>query len=193
MTGRRRSAAMRRAAIAAAALAATATLAATAAATVTATALRARRAGTEPGWSSGPRSVTDVDASGTRPVWYRAPVSTWWWLSRRSYAAFILREVSSVFVAWSVVVLLLLIRAVAAGPGSYADFLDWAGRPWVMVLDVVAFAFLLYHAVTWFRLTPAAVVIRLRGRRLPASAVVAPAYVAWAVVSVFVTWLLLRP
>jgi fumarate reductase subunit C len=126
------------------------------------------------------------------PRWYRAPVSTWWWLSRPSYAAFILRELSSVFVAWSVVFLLLLVRAVGRGADSYAGFLDWAATPWVVLLNVVTFAFVVYHAVTWFRLTPAAVVVRVRGRRLPGAAVVLPAYAAWVLVSAFVAWLLLR-
>src|SRR5206468_10337644 len=60
------------------------------------------------------------------PRWYRARVSTWWWLQRRSYVVFVLRELSSVFVAWSVVFILLLVRAVGDGPRAYAGFLAWA-------------------------------------------------------------------
>jgi fumarate reductase subunit C len=136
---------------------------------------------------SAPRAYTDY-----HPRWYRAPVSTWWWLRRRSYVAFILREISSVFVAWSVVFLLMLVRAVGKGPGSYADFLDWADTTWVIVLNVVTLGFLVYHAVTWFALTPKAMVVRLRGRRLPGSAVAASAYAGWVVVSAMVAWLVLR-
>jgi fumarate reductase subunit C len=126
------------------------------------------------------------------PRWYRARVSTWWWLGRPSYAAFILREVSSVFVAWSVVFLLLLVRAVGKGSNSYAHFLDWADTPWVVVLNAVTLAFVVYHALTWFQLTPAAMVVRLRGRRLPDAAIAASAYAGWVAVSAFVAWLLLR-
>ncbi len=69
---------------------------------------------------SAPRAYTEY-----HPRWYREPVSTRWWLRRRSYVAFILREVSSVFVvAWSVLFLLLLICAVGNGSGSYADYVD---------------------------------------------------------------------
>jgi fumarate reductase subunit C len=42
---------------------------------------------------------------------------------------FVLRELSSVFVAWFVVYLLLLITAVYRGSDSYRQFLDWAGNP----------------------------------------------------------------
>ena len=66
---------------------------------------------------SAPRAYTD-----NHPRWYREPVSTWWWLRRRAYVLFILREVSSVFVGWSVVFLLMLVHAVGKGPGSYAKF-----------------------------------------------------------------------
>jgi fumarate reductase subunit C len=136
---------------------------------------------------SAPRTYTDY-----HPRWYREPVSTWWWLRRRSYVAFILRELSSLFVAWSVVFVLLLVRAVGNGPSSYADFLDWAATPWVVLLNVVSLAFIVYHSLTWFQLTPKAMVVRLRGRRVPAAAIAGSAFAGWVVVSLFVAWLLLR-
>ena len=126
------------------------------------------------------------------PRWYRPRMSTWWWLGRRTYVAFILRELSSVFVAWTVVFLLLLVHAVAGGRGSYAAFLVWAGSAWVVALNLVTFAFLVYHAVTWFQLTPKAMVVRLRGRRVPGAVIAGSAYAAWVVVSAFVAWLILR-
>ena len=136
---------------------------------------------------SAPRIYTDY-----HPRWYRQPVSTWWWLRRRSYVAFILREVSSVFVAWSVLFLLMLIRAVGNGAGGYADFVDWADTPWVVLLNVVTLAFITYHSVTWFQLTPKAMVVRLRGRVVPGVAIAGSAFAGWVVVSLFVAWLLLR-
>ena len=59
------------------------------------------------------------------PRWYRTRVSTWWWLKRRPYLAFILRELSSVFVAWSVVFLLLLVAAVSGGGTATGS--SWPG------------------------------------------------------------------
>jgi fumarate reductase subunit C len=113
-------------------------------------------------------------------------------LRKRSYVAFILRELSSVFVAWSVVFVLLLVRAAGKGSGSYADFLAWADTPWVVVLNVVTLAFIVYHSVTWFRLTPKAMVVRLRGRLVPGAAIAGSAFAGWVVVTLFVSWLLLR-
>jgi fumarate reductase subunit C len=114
---------------------------------------------------------------------------TFWWIRRRSYAFFVLRELSAVFVAWSVVFVLLLVRALAQGEPEYRAFLGWAATPWVVVLNVVTLAFLVLHAVTWFNLTPAAMVVRLRGRRVPPAAVAGGAYAAWLVASAVVVWL----
>jgi fumarate reductase subunit C len=125
------------------------------------------------------------------PRWYRQRVSTYWWLRRGSYLAFILREVSSVFVAWAVVFLLMLVVAVSGGGESYRQFLDWAGRPWVVVLNLVALAFVVFHAVTWFNLAPQAMVVRVGGKRVPGVWIAAGNYAAWAVVSALVVWLVL--
>jgi succinate dehydrogenase subunit C len=122
---------------------------------------------------------------------YRRPVSTWWWLRKRTYFVFVMRELSSVFVAWLVVYLLLFVRAVGRGASAYDDFLDWADTPWVVVLNVVAFLFVLLHTVTWFSLTPQALDVRMRGTRVPAAAIIATQYVGLAVVSGFVLWLVL--
>jgi fumarate reductase subunit C len=126
------------------------------------------------------------------PRTYQPRMSTWWWLRKRSYFWFVMRELSSVFVVWFVVYLLLLVRAVGGGAAEYARFLDWAGTPWVVVVNVVAAAFLVLHTVTWFRLTPQAMVVRIRGQRLPGWVIIASQYVGLAVVSAFVVWLVGR-
>jgi fumarate reductase subunit C len=117
---------------------------------------------------------------------YRQRVSLFWWLSRRSYLAFVVRELTSVFVAWFVVYLLLLVRAVGAGPAEYQRFLDWSARPWVVALNAVALVFTVYHTVTWFAVTPQAMVLKVRGRRLPGRALAAALYLGWFAVSALV-------
>jgi fumarate reductase subunit C len=46
--------------------------------------------------------------------------------------------------------------------------------------------------VTWFNLAPKAMAIRLGGKRLPNLAIAGPNYIAWAVISAAVAWILLR-
>jgi fumarate reductase subunit C len=115
---------------------------------------------------------------------YRTKPSVWWWTSKRSYTLFALRELSSVFVAWLVVFMLLLVWSVSQGPQRYGRFLDVASNPLLVVLNVVALAFLLLHTVTWFNLTPKAMPIKV-----PAAVIVAGQWAGFVVVSGFVVWL----
>src|SRR5215831_11199424 len=81
------------------------------------------------------------------PRWYRPRMSTYWWLKRWSYLTFIAREVSSAFVAWSIVYLLLLIGAVHRGKADYESFLNWTSGLGVVLLNVLSFFFVVLHAV----------------------------------------------
>ena len=125
------------------------------------------------------------------PRWFRRRVSTYWWLERRSYLAFILRELSSVFVAWSVVYLLLLVRAVSRGESRYEQFLAWSGSPVVLVINAVSLCFVALHAITWFNLAPQAMAVRVLGKRVPGTLITASNYVAWALASALVVWFVL--
>lgn len=58
---------------------------------------------------------------------YRHPVERYWWARRRSYLRFMLREISCIFVAWFVLYLVLVLRAVGAGGNSYQRF--WTSAP----------------------------------------------------------------
>jgi len=125
------------------------------------------------------------------PRWLRTRVSTYWWLQRRSYLTFIARELSSVFVAWFVVYLLRLIRAVAQGPLAYQQFLESSAQPAVLLLNLLTLFFVVFHATTWFNLAPQAIVARFRGQRLHGSLIAASNYAAWVVTSAIVAWLVL--
>jgi fumarate reductase subunit C len=122
---------------------------------------------------------------------YLHHVSVFWWARRTSYLVFIMRELSSVFVAWFVVYLLLLVSAVHGGSERYQQFLDWSARPWVLLLNVVALMFVLLHGFTWFNLAPKALVVRIRGRQVPPRMVAAGHFGAWAVASAVVALIVL--
>lgn len=122
--------------------------------------------------------------------WLRRRVSTWWWLEKPSYFAFILREGSCMFVAWTVVFLLLLLSALRQGEEAYREFLAWSAAPGVLALNAATAAFLVYHAVTFFMAAPQAMVVRLGRRKVPGRAVLLGHYAAWAAASAFIAWLI---
>ena len=126
------------------------------------------------------------------PKWYRRRVSVWWWLQNRTYTKFVLRELSSIFVAFFAVVVLWKLRALVAGPEAYAQFLARMKSPLFVVVNGVAFLFVLFHAVTWFNLAPKAMAVRLGGKRVPDWVIQGMNYMAWVVVSAGVVWVLRR-
>lgn len=126
------------------------------------------------------------------PRWYRKHVSTYWWLVSWRYLKFILRELSSVAVAWFVVMTLLQLLALLNGPEAYARFTHRLQSPLLIALNVMAFCFLLLHTITWFNLAPRAMPVRVGGKRVPEFLVAAPNYALWVAASAAVAWLVLR-
>ena len=125
------------------------------------------------------------------PRWLRPHISTYWWLGKRSYFAFILREISSLFVAWGVVFVLMIVYAASRGAAAYAELLEWSGQPWVILLNVCSLLLVGFHAITWFNLAPQALVVRFGHRHVPGWLISASNYAAWVVVSAIVAWLLI--
>ncbi|MBI1872415.1 MAG: fumarate reductase subunit C [Acidobacteria bacterium] len=125
------------------------------------------------------------------PRWLRRPVSTYWWLQKRSYFAFILREASCIFVAWFVVYLLMLVRAVSEGEMSYRQFLSWSASPLILLVNLVSLLFIVLHAITFFEAAPRAMVVHVGGRRVPNGFVGAAHYLGLLAASVIVVWILL--
>ena len=126
------------------------------------------------------------------PKTYRAPMSTYWWLDRAPYLKFILRELSSVAVAWFVIVILLLINALKQGADSYAAFQTWLANPLLIAINVIALFFVVFHAITWFNLAPKAMAVRVGGKRVPNILIAGPNFVAWIVISAVLAWFILR-
>ena len=126
------------------------------------------------------------------PRWYRPRVSTYWWLWRRAYLKFILRELSSVPVAYFVTLTLVQVHALSDGPQAYADFQRWMTHPVFLTLNAISFLFVLFHTVTWFNLAPTAMAVRIGGRRVPGYLISGPNYLAWLVVSLLVAWYIVR-
>ncbi|TDB96150.1 fumarate reductase subunit C [Nonomuraea longispora] len=113
-----------------------------------------------------------------------------WFTHTRRYTLFVLRELTSVFVAWTVVYLLLLVDAVLGG--SLRDFAALASRPWMVAVNVVALAATAFHTITFLNLAPKATVVRLDGWRVPAWMIQGGNHSAWVLISVLIAYFILR-
>ena len=126
------------------------------------------------------------------PRWLRRRVSTYWWLEKPAYFAFILRELTCLPVAWFAIYLLLLIKALVDGPAAYAQFMAWSASPWMILVNVVSFVLLVFHAITFFVAAPQALVVHLGRTKVPGQLVLLGHYAAWIAASAAVVWLLVR-
>ncbi len=122
---------------------------------------------------------------------YLPSMPTFWWLQTQPFRRFMLRELSSIFVAYLVVITLMQVQALTKGPAAYEELQAWLASPIMVILSAVGLLLLLLHSFTWFNLTPRAIVIRWGGKKVPEAMIIAPNYVAWLVISVFVTWVVL--
>ncbi|MFI7131838.1 hypothetical protein ACIBQ1_39610 [Nonomuraea sp. NPDC050153] len=121
---------------------------------------------------------------------YRPPRDGLWFVRTRHYGVFVLRELTSVFVAWSIVFLLMFVDAVRTG--SLQEFAALAARPWMIAINVLALAATVFHTITFLNLAPKATVVRLDGWRVPAWMIQGGNHSAWVVISALIAFFVLR-
>ncbi len=121
---------------------------------------------------------------------YVRPMPKTWWLRRFVYTKFMLREITSVFIALFLIELLCFVSQLPKGPEAMHEFLQTLQSPGWILFHGVALAFALFHTITWFNLTPKVMVVRLGEEKLPAWLLAGANYVAWIVLSALLVWLL---
>ena len=122
---------------------------------------------------------------------YRRPLPFGWWLQRGAYFRFIARELTCVFVGVFAVLTLELVQALGEGPAAYAAFMARLESAAYIAFSLVAFAAVLYHAVTWFALVPTTMRVRLGEERVPDRVIAGAHYAAWVVASLVVALIVL--
>lgn len=114
---------------------------------------------------------------------YRRPMAGWYRRNPR-FMAYILREGTSVFLAFYALILLWGLTALSAGPESYERWLAALASPQSVLVHLVVLAAAVYHSITWFRVAPKATPpLSLGGKRVPDSAIIRGGYGACAAVS----------
>jgi fumarate reductase subunit C len=127
---------------------------------------------------------------------YRPRLPWAWWQRNRRYTLYMLRELSSVFIAlWSAVFLVQLGR-LRRDKGAYERFLAAQRSPGWIGFNVITLGFALLHAVTWFQLTGVvlsglAQKVRIGGRTLSAQQIAAGSFAGWAAASLGILLVLL--
>jgi fumarate reductase subunit C len=119
-------------------------------------------------------------------------MSPTWWLGKRNYLLFMLRELTSVFIAAFLIVYLVQLARLARGAAAYTAFLQHLASPGWIVFHLLALVAALYHSITWFNLLPQVMVVRRGEERVPPAFIAGSNYVAWLAISVVIAWIILR-
>lgn len=114
-----------------------------------------------------------------------------WWLSKPSYFLFMLRELSSVFIAIFLVVFLIQLYQLTRGPEDYAAFARKLASPGWILFNLITLLFALYHSITWFQSSAIVLPLRIGERELPPNLFVALNIGALVVISLVILILFL--
>lgn len=114
-----------------------------------------------------------------------------WWLSKQSYFLFMLRELSSLFIAIFLVVFLIQLYQLTRGPEAYAAFARKLSSPGWILFNLITLLFALYHSITWFYSSAIVLPLRIGEREIPRNLFVALNIGALIVVSLVIWGLFL--
>ncbi len=125
------------------------------------------------------------DTSGTTSNDYIRPMPATWWLKRKTYFLFMVRELTCVFVGGYALFLLNLAMQ-RDDPQAFAALLD---SPLLIALQIIALPMILYHSVTWINLTPKVMVLWRGEERVNPFLIAVAMHVIWAVISIVILWI----
>ena len=108
-----------------------------------------------------------------------------WWLKKKTFFLFMVRELTCVFVGGYAFFLLLL----ASRLDDKEAFTAILKSPLWITLQIIALPLVLYHTVTWLNLTPKVMVVWRGEDRVSPSLIAGLHYLAWGVVSIIILWI----
>ena len=118
----------------------------------------------------------------TKTKEYRRPMPADWWLKKRTYSLFMVRELTCVFVGGYSLVLLILASKIGDQQGVSAML----NSKTLSVLQLIALPMVIYHTVTWLNLTPKVLVLWRGEERVNPLLIAGIHYVAWFGVSIVI-------
>jgi|SRR6185437_1435584 len=116
----------------------------------------------------------------------------YWYVEKWHYLEFVLREASCLFVGYFAAIMLLEIRCIEHGMGSYAHFQALMSSPIFLIVNALALIFICFHAVTWFMLVPRVFARQVLGYAIPDPIAAAPNFGLWVAVSVIIALFAMR-
>lgn len=117
---------------------------------------------------------------------YNRPIPATWWLRNRRYTLFMIRELTSVFVALFVLLYLYEFFLLTKGPAVYGKFQESLRSGPFIAFYVIVLLFAIFHSITWLGLVPKIQIVRLGRTTVPPILIALGSYIAWIVASAVV-------
>ncbi|RRJ83077.1 fumarate reductase subunit C [Aestuariirhabdus litorea] len=109
-------------------------------------------------------SEHNTNAVNRRP--YVRKQSAGWWLDKQYYFLYMLREGTSLVLAVYAIMLATGVMRLIQGPLAWQGWVETVTSSLAIPLHLLMLVALFYHTLTWFRLAPRIVVIRVGGKAL---------------------------
>ncbi len=94
-----------------------------------------------------------------------------------------LRELTSVFVAYFAFWTICLLFQASRGPEQLAAFLTTMRKPGWLIWHAIGLLAVLFHTYTWFETAPKVLAVRIGEKRVPDRVIVGAQWVAFVVVA----------
>ncbi len=122
----------------------------------------------------------------SRKPYKRTMPKTTWFLRHSRFQHYMLHEISSIFVAIYLVILITGLFRLGQGPLEWQGWLDGV-TSWLGILfHLIAFIFAIIHTTAWFKAVPQAMRVQLGESFVPGKTIIGVHYAVWAAVSLFV-------
>lgn len=122
-----------------------------------------------------------------RPRVYKSEMSRGWWLRRRHYFLYIVREFTSVPLALWLLWFLVEIQRASNGPKGYMPH----SSPAFVAFSVVCLGFALYHSITFLSLAGVIIHVKVAGKPVPSRLIVLSQFALWFLASVVIAAVLI--
>jgi len=114
------------------------------------------------------------------------PMPWTWWLHNYHLTLFMIRELTSLFVAGYAVFLMVMLYRFGQSAEKFHEFYLALQSPWSVFLHLVVLAMVVFHSVTWFNLTPKVVILWRGEEKVSPAVIIGAHYALWLVVSVVI-------
>jgi fumarate reductase subunit C len=123
---------------------------------------------------------------------YVRPMPAAWWMHNYHLTLFLIRELTSVFVAGYAILLLVLLYRFGQGREAFQAFFATLQSPLSVVLQLLALVFVVFHSATTFNAAPVLMVVRRGEDKVDPALIVGANYILWLILSALIFVLAVR-